>query len=934
MDFTFVNVDQFTPNSRVNWVSIGKIATWTRTGSKIRLDLASGGRSLEVSFLGPECFRVRFQPLKPQNYAVETSSAVVTRDLGLSPAALSVTGDSTQVNADTGAITVKIDLDPYRIKVFRGAQMISADNPDFNLVYIPRESDPQNPEIAGNEVIANFKIYPANARYCGFGSKAGAQLFKNQFTMTFFNFDNFAYNTGFIPMNMNSGGGPWNPQEPLYCSVPLLLEVNPQPVGDFAGPPYAYGVFFDNPSQSYINIGANDYSNMFGLYYFGALYGEMDYYFMAGADAGAVLQQYTTLTGRSSMPPKYVFGFHQGAYGYFDHFHLSAAANAYRAAWFPIDGLHIDVDFQNNYRTFTHSEKKFPNARSYLDSLRAGGFKCSTNITPMLKSDDFDENASLVAFPERDALRSAGALLEQRFAGGPAPTGTPPRYLGKVNYGINHGTNPFPSFPPSATPGQLGASGFYSDYSRAAVRQLWGEQYKHLIQDLGLDMIWQDMTCPAIDKLDWRNPATFPLDLIQRPDGAGETPHARIHNQYVLQLLQGTWEGIQRLRKAVDNRRNFIIARGGYAGMQRYAGLWTGDSPSSWDYFSILVPQVLNIGLSGIPISGADVGGFANGPASSSNSFFAGKVFGGITDPELLTRWMHLGAFLPWYRNHYNGYEKEFQEPIFYAEPVPTNCRKYVELRYRLLQVFYDAMYEWTKIGMPICRALFLNDPHDLNVYDWVDSEFFVGRNLLVAPIVARGNPNRRVYLPTGSDWYSFKDNRAKLEALVPGGSTFSYFAPLDLVPLYVRAGAILPMRELEQYVGELPQNPLTINVYPGPDSSYTLYQDDGISFDAEDKKRYRLTQLSHQGVAGGQRVRVRRTFDQYAPPEPFYFVAFPGTRHPVSVSVEATALPDVGIPANLAASLANAYYWNESIEVTFVKVFDTVADVNLTVLF
>jgi alpha-glucosidase len=442
------------------------------------------------------------------------------------------------------------------------------------------------------------------------------------------------------------------------------------------------------------------------------------------------------------------------------------------------------------------------------------------------------------------------------------------------------------------------------------------------------------MTCPANDVKSWTSPTTFPLGLIQRPDGQGEVLHAKIHNQYVLQLLQATWDGIERLRKQVANRRNFIIARGGYAGMQRYASLWTGDCSSGWDYFSILVPQVLNIGLSGIPISGADVGGFANGSASSPSSFFAGKVFGGITDPELLTRWMHVGAFLPWYRNHYNGYEKQFQEPYAYGEPVLSNCRKYVELRYRMLQLFYDAMYEWTQTGMPIARALFLNDPHDPNVYDWVDSEFFVGHDLFIAPILTQGNFNRDIYLPAGSDWFSFKDNRAKLEPMVPGGSRFSYFAPLDLVPIYVRAGAILPMRELEQYVGELSRNPLTINVYPGPDSTYTLYQDDCISFDAQDKQHYRLTRISHQGIVGGQKVRVQRTFDQYTPPEPFYFVAFPGTGHPASVTLGTAALPDVGSPENLDSSTTNAYYWNSSIGVTFVKVFDTAADVTLTALF
>jgi alpha-glucosidase len=219
-------------------------------------------------------------------------------------------------------------------------------------------------------------------------------------------------------------------------------------------------------------------------------------------------------------------------------------------------------------------------------------------------------------------------------------------------------------------------------------------------------------------------------------------------------------------------------------------------------------------------------------------------------------------------------------------------------------------------------------------VYDWVNTEFFVGRDLLIAPIVTQGKFNRDVYLPAGSDWYSFKDNRAKLEPVVPGGSQFNYVAPLDVVPIYVRAGAILPMRELQQFVGELPQTPLTINIYPGPDSTYTLYQDDGISSDAEDKQHYRLTQVSHQGVAGGQKVRIERVFDQFTPPESAFFVAFLGTRYPISVTLGAVALPDVGSPENLAGSLANAYYWNASIEVTFVKVFDMAADVTLAVLF
>ena len=192
---------------------------------------------------------------------------------------------------------------------------------------------------------------------------------------------------------------------------------------------------------------------------------------------------------------------------------------------------------------------------------------------------------------------------------------------------------------------------------------------------------------------------------------------------------------------------------------------------------------------------------------------------------------MILGSFLPWYRNHYDGYNKQFQEPWAYGEPVPTNCRYFVGLRYRMLHVYYSAMYLATTTGMPIARALFLNDPNDLEVYNHLDDQFFVGSDFLVAPILTQhetasppSRPVRNVYLPFGSDWYSFTDNMTPLGPVVAGGTLVTnWYAPLTssnplyLMPIYIRSGAVIPMRELEQYVGQLNPNPVTFNIYPGP---------------------------------------------------------------------------------------------------------------------
>ena len=391
--------------------------------------------------------------------------------------------------------------------------------------------------------------------------------------------------------------------------------------------------------------------------------------------------------------------------------------------------------------------------------------------------------------------------------------------------------------------------------------------------------------------------------------------------------------------------------------MQRYAALWTGDSASTWDFLRINIPEVLNLGLSGVPISGCDIGGFAkvavDGIDTFSERFIAGEPFvsasvaGGVTNYELLTRWMQLGSFLPWYRNHYDGYNKQFQEPYAYGEPVPSNCRKYVELRYRMLQVYYDAMYQWTQTGLPIARALFLNDPGDPQVYSNLDTQFFVGGDVLVAPIIdphaclsPPTTPVRSVYLPAGSAWYAFVDNTAPIAGAIPGGQSISVTAGLDTVPVYIRAGAILPFCELEQFVGELPANPLTLNFYPGPDrftdaAAYQLYQDDGISTQASGGA-YRLSRIYQQTLQNGnavtRRVRVARVHDDFPPPAPFYYVAIIGSiTAPVTVSRDGAALTNVGNPSSLDSSPVDAWYWNASIQVAFARITDDRNDTTLS---
>lgn len=246
---------------------------------------------------------------------------------------------------------IHVNLSKYALSVYRSGQLIHSDPEDYNLVYVNREN--------GAEAVAHFKKAPTHARYYGFGEKAGATLdkrrvpkqhFNGQYAggsekigaaMTFFNFDNFAYNAPDLTPR-GEVQGPLNPNAPLYQSSPFLIEYSANPEGAFVGPAFANGILLDNTSQTFINFRQGD------QYYFGALHGVLDYYLFTGNNVADILNEFAVLTGRTRIKPKYVFGYHQGGYGprYNKKKALLEVASKYRQWKIPCDGIHIDVDFQ------------------------------------------------------------------------------------------------------------------------------------------------------------------------------------------------------------------------------------------------------------------------------------------------------------------------------------------------------------------------------------------------------------------------------------------------------------------------------------------------------------------------------------------------------------------------------------------------------------
>ncbi|WP_414519229.1 TIM-barrel domain-containing protein [Nostoc sp. PCC 9305] len=955
--------------------------------------------SILMQFPQQDTFRLRFNPGKTaEDYSSKNSPSVVlnnfedlTRLLDNNEHfEIEVIKDVSNgielvtKNVDNNPeMKVVVNHQPFSITVYMFApheEYIVWQTADTPIYYTPNGNN--------NYAIIQAVNKPANAKYVGFGEQGGQSLSKNTAQVNYFNFDNMRYRQVY-------DRGPLDPREPLYHSEPFFYEFHGVPEHDSVT-----GVFIDNTGQVLVDIGYINSSR----YMIGTRFGDLDFYFFIGHNPANILDSYTEIVGRPRLKPRYCLGYQQGCYGYERQDIVEWAVRKHREYQIPLDGMHVDVDIQKNYQTFTIDTEKFPNPYEMFHNLKEQGVKCSTNITPVISR--LDPNYSTYA----EAKDKGFFVMDRRY-----DPGNPDSKIYQL-YGSGHQFSPnngyvegFNSGEPyiggvyygnDSNGNELGTPGHYADLGRQEVRDWWGTQYKYLYS-MGLEMVWQDMTTPAIR--DYRGDMKgFPFRLLVTDNSHSDaepklTPAIEVWNLYSYNLHKATYQGLNRLHEIKDsrypnlserkNKRNFIIGRGSFSGVHRYAGLWNGDNSSDWDFLKMNVSQVLSLGLCGLAINGQDIGGF------EASAVDEGKW----ASPELLIRWTAAGAFLPWFRNHYvRKGRKEFQEPFMYVEwfnqyqsgklPEPQNlyrmvlpiCKHYIELRYRLMQLFYDGMFENSLNGLPISRPLFINDPGDQSLYNdkeaFLDNEFFVGKDLLIAPVLDPQEPQsieknygkRDVYVPYGSDWYCFMNNTMPLGSVVEGGTTIRDFdASLNLegdhinfiVPIYVRAGAIIPTIELEQYVGQLNKegkpNPITLNVYPGVSGKYTMFLDDGVSrssafkmppnsgWDEEANDEYRRTEITHRYPDQKTReINVKRVHDGYTPKlETYFFVAVlhdPSETKGASgclksVKIAEQSIPQVQGSSNLNSSPQNAWYYNESINISFVKVFDNSPDITIT---
>lgn len=539
-------------------------------------------------------------------------------------------------------------------------------------------------------------------------------------------------------------------QNNLYVSIPFTLVL---------ADGLSWGLFLDSTSRVEFDLAHEDPHQS----WFGVANGDLVYYVFCGPTPQDVVARYTDLTGHTPLPPLWALGNGQSRFSYETADEVRSIARSFRERDIPCDTLYLDIDTLDGYRVFTWDRTRFPDPAGLFAELQEMGFHIVSVVDAGVK---VDEN-----FPVYLEGRARDLYCK-------SPKG------GDYQNAVWPGVCVFP------------------DFTNPEARIWWGEQHRPLL-DVGVAGIWSDMNEPA---LFIPVNSTMPPDVIH-PGGGRARLHLQVHNAYGSLMVQAAREGLLRLR---PEQRPLIISRSGYAGIQRHALLWTGDNSSTWEQLAMGLPQVQNLGLSGVGWAGVDIGGF----------------YGDATG-ELLARWTELGVFQPFCRNH-SEKQTRHQEPWVFGEPYESVCRAMLKLRQRLLPYLYSVFEECHRTGAPILRPLFWAYPEDTTVYA-LDDETLCGDALLIAPIIRPGREHRHLYLPSGS-WFHFWTG-----ARVDGPAHIVAHAPLGQPTLYVRANTAVPLWPTLDHVDQSHADPLTLLLYPAEGSGQaTLYEDAGDGYEQE----------------------------------------------------------------------------------------------------
>jgi alpha-glucosidase len=547
-----------------------------------------------------------------------------------------------------------------------------------------------------------------------------------------------------------------DPRMPMYVSIPFYIGIHDEEV---------YGLFYHNTYKTFFNFGISTP----GFSSITAEGGDVDYFFIYDENIEKIIGHYTFLTGRMPLPPSWSLGYHQSRCSYFPQSNVKILAETFRAKNIPIDCIVLDADYLLEYEPFRINTQRFPDLPGLTSYLKSLDIEVTASVNPGIKVDS-------TYFAHSDGLEKD--VFVKFFDGS--------LYTADIAPSTNN----------------------FVDFTNPKAREWWADNMRFLPEN-GIYGYWNDMNEPAVGG------SYLPDNLLFDFDGR-KANALEAKNLYGMLMARSSFESAVKYGGA---RRPFVLTRSGFAGVQRFAAVWTGDNMAKDDY--LLGGTLLNtqLGLSGLAFVGDDIGGYI-----------------GNTTKELFIRWIEVGVFQPFARNHKEAFSNA-NEPWSYGEEAEAIAKEYIGFRYCMMPYLYSKFYECTRTGMPIVRSLCINDPFDKMVYDGLyQHQFLCGDAILIVPVTS-AEKVKKFYLPAG-DWYDLYSDE-----LLEGKQELTRECGLYEIPLFVKASSIIPMQSLVQSTKQKPSDTLFVHIYNGFNiNSFEYYEDDGSTMDYQKGSYFKRT--------------------------------------------------------------------------------------------
>ena len=576
-------------------------------------------------------------------------------------------------------------------------------------------------------------------------------------------------------------------KESLYGSHPFMILDGEK----------TFGIFIDYPSEIIFDIGFT-HKDILKITIFSK---DFDLYIFDCDEKLTIIKEYFNLTGKPYIPPKWAFGYQQSRWSYFSEKEVREVANKYRELGIPLDVIYTDIDYMDSYKVFTINKEAFPNYEGMVKDLKEKGIKVIPILDPGVKIEE--------GYEVYEEGKKNGYFCVDK-------DGKP--FVTAVWPGLTH----------------------FPDFLNSKVRKWWGQKYK-VFTDMGVKGFWNDMNEPSIFYTPKSLDKLFDLlkDLEKNKEEAGIEVflakesfvnisnnredyrsfyhklddgtlinHDLVHNLYGFKNTQATADEMKEL---LPNQRVLLLSRSSYPGLHRIASIWMGDNKSWWEHILVNIRMLQSLNMMGFFYTGADIGGF-----------------GADASAELVVRWMELGAFTPFFRNH-TALNTRPQEPWQFDEESLNIMRDIVRLRYAFLPYTYSEYMNSVKDSNPFVKPIsfVFENPRSKDIED----QYMYGESLMVAPVYEQNKKGRYVHLPQVKwlNWTASKYEERKMKVYEPG----DYYIKADLseIPLFIKENSLIVLSEPMNFVGEKDITELTVAGLVTDHVLYNYYDDDGTTY-------------------------------------------------------------------------------------------------------